>query len=160
MMYQNIVDFIHELYGTKGFVPLNVPKFIGNEKKYLDECKIPNTRFDIKEAIDALNASGAIPVWAHPLGGEGEEHFTQKEFLPKLEVMKNYGIKGLECFYSRYSEQEEEFLLNCAKENNLLISGGSDYHGTNKKNISLAKLNTDNNPVDINSITLLNCLKL
>ena len=37
-MYQNIVDFIHELYGTKGFVPLNVPKFIGNEKKYLDEC--------------------------------------------------------------------------------------------------------------------------
>lgn len=38
MMYQNIVDFIHELYGTKGFVPLSVPKFIGNEKKYLDEC--------------------------------------------------------------------------------------------------------------------------
>ena len=85
---------------------------------------------------------------------------TKKEFLPKLEVMKNYGIKGLECFYSRYSEQEEEFLLNCAKENNLLISGGSDYHGTNKKNIFLAKLNTDNNPVDINSITLLNCLNL
>ena len=37
-MYQNIVDFIHELYGTKGFVPLSVPKFIGNEKKYLEEC--------------------------------------------------------------------------------------------------------------------------
>ena len=37
-MFQNIVDFIHELYGAKGFVPLSVPKFIGNEKKYLNEC--------------------------------------------------------------------------------------------------------------------------
>ena len=37
-MYQKTIDFIHELYGTKNFVPLSVPKFIGNEKKYLDEC--------------------------------------------------------------------------------------------------------------------------
>ncbi len=37
-MYQKIIDFIHELYGTNDFVPLSVPKFIGNEKKYLEEC--------------------------------------------------------------------------------------------------------------------------
>lgn len=37
-MYKKIVDFIHELYGTQDFVPLSVPKFIGNEKKYLEEC--------------------------------------------------------------------------------------------------------------------------
>ena len=37
-MYQKTINFIHELYGTKDFVPLSVPKFIGNEKKYLDEC--------------------------------------------------------------------------------------------------------------------------
>ena len=37
-MYQKTIDFIHELYGTKDFVPLSVPKFIGNEKKYLNEC--------------------------------------------------------------------------------------------------------------------------
>ncbi len=36
--YSKIVDFIHDLYGTKDFVPLSVPKFIGNEKKYLEEC--------------------------------------------------------------------------------------------------------------------------
>lgn len=36
--YSNIVDFIHDLYGTKEFVPLSVPKFLGNEKKYLEEC--------------------------------------------------------------------------------------------------------------------------
>ncbi len=38
MKYQKIVDFIHELYGSEEFVPLSVPKFVGNEKKYLNEC--------------------------------------------------------------------------------------------------------------------------
>ena len=37
-MFQKTIKFIHELYGTDEFVPLSVPKFIGNEKKYLDEC--------------------------------------------------------------------------------------------------------------------------
>lgn len=35
---KKIVDFIHRLYGNPEFVPLSVPKFIGNEKKYLEEC--------------------------------------------------------------------------------------------------------------------------
>ena len=37
-MLQKIVNFVHELYNTNDFVPLSVPKFIGNEKKYIDEC--------------------------------------------------------------------------------------------------------------------------
>lgn len=36
--YKQIVDFIRDLYGASDFVPLAVPKFIGNEKKYLNEC--------------------------------------------------------------------------------------------------------------------------
>ena len=36
-MFQKIVDYIKELYG-QDFVPLSVPQFIGNEKKYLNEC--------------------------------------------------------------------------------------------------------------------------
>jgi aminotransferase in exopolysaccharide biosynthesis len=36
--YTKVVDFIHDLYGTSDFVPLSVPKFVGNEKKYLNEC--------------------------------------------------------------------------------------------------------------------------
>lgn len=124
-------------------------------KKYLDDCKTPNTRFDIKEAIEALLSSGAIPVWAHPLGGEGENHLTKEEFLPRLELMKTFGIKGLECYYSRYNEEEISLLKNLAVENGLFISGGSDYHGTNKKNITLAKLNINNEYVDSKELTIL-----
>ncbi len=37
-MYSDIVKFIHELYETDEMVPLHVPIFRGNEKKYLNEC--------------------------------------------------------------------------------------------------------------------------
>lgn len=36
--YAKVVDFIHEMYGNSEFVPLSVPRFIGNEKEYLNEC--------------------------------------------------------------------------------------------------------------------------
>lgn len=36
--YKQITDFIRDLYGNQEFTPLAVPKFIGNEKKYLNEC--------------------------------------------------------------------------------------------------------------------------
>lgn len=37
-MYSQITDFIHRLFGTEDTVPLHAPLFIGNEKKYLEEC--------------------------------------------------------------------------------------------------------------------------
>lgn len=36
--YRALVDFIRELYGAEGFVPLHAPRFAGNEKKYLADC--------------------------------------------------------------------------------------------------------------------------
>ena len=37
-MYKPVVDFIHGLYHSDDFIPLHAPCFIGNEKKYLNEC--------------------------------------------------------------------------------------------------------------------------
>ena len=37
-MYEQITSFIKSLYGNQEFTPLSVPVFIGNEKKYLNEC--------------------------------------------------------------------------------------------------------------------------
>lgn len=127
-------------------------------KKYLDDCKTGKTKFEIAEAIDAIKSAGGIPVWAHPLGGEGEEHDSEEEFLPKLETMKNYGIEGLECYYSRYNDEESEFLVQCAKNNNLLISGGSDYHGTNK-NIPIGRLNSSDKYIDSSKVSVADFLQ-
>ena len=126
-------------------------------KKYLDGCKTGNTKFDGEIAIKTIIASEGIPIWAHPLGGEGEEHLSQKEFLQQLQTMIKCGIRGLECYYSRYSMEEVEFLVQCANQNNLLISGGSDWHGANKT-VKIGALNTDNVYIDSRDITILNCL--
>ncbi len=132
---------------------------VGAMKKYIDGCKTGNTRFDGEEAISVILKSGGFPLWAHPLGGEGEVHLSSEEFLPKLKTLIDCGIKGLECYYSRYSKNEIEFLVKCANENNLLITGGSDYHGTNK-DIPLGKQNIDNTPVEAEKLTLIKYLNL
>lgn len=153
------------LYSRNSVVKIHIANILVNRglsdnnidamKKYLDNCKTGNSRFDGHEAIEIIKLSGGIPVWAHPLGGEGEIHLTPDKFLPKLEVMKANGIKGLECYYSRYSDDEIEFLVSCAQKNNLLISGGSDYHGSNK-DIPSGMLNKENKPVETGLLTVLN----
>lgn len=37
-MFEDFVLFVRDLYGTKEFIPLHEPRFIGNEKQYLNEC--------------------------------------------------------------------------------------------------------------------------
>jgi perosamine synthetase len=37
-MFEDVINFIQNIYQTKDFIPLHEPRFIGNEKKYLDEC--------------------------------------------------------------------------------------------------------------------------
>lgn len=161
-------DELNWLYSRKSVVKTHLANLLVKRKmaktnveamqKYLDGIKTGNTRFSIEEAIDAIVTSGGIPVWVHPLGGEGEKHIAHEKFMPRLEKMIAYGIKGLECYYSRYTLEEVKFLINCANSNNLLISGGSDYHGTNKENIQLAKLNVDSTPIDAENLTVLKYL--
>jgi perosamine synthetase len=37
-MFKDVINFIQETYKTKEYIPLHEPKFVGNEKKYLNEC--------------------------------------------------------------------------------------------------------------------------
>lgn len=100
-------------------------------------------RIESKTAIDAIRAAGGIAVWAHPLGGEGEKRLAEAEFAALLAVLTADGIQGLECHYSRYSPAESELLLGYAHACRLIVTGGSDYHGSNKKGIALGQLGTE-----------------
>lgn len=101
-------------------------------------------RIDSKTAIDAIRASGGIAVWAHPLGGEGEKRLPEEKLEALLTVLLSEGIQGLECRYSRYSPAESELLLGHARARGLIVTGGSDYHGVNKKGIHLGQLGAEN----------------
>ncbi|MBR3002132.1 MAG: PHP domain-containing protein [Clostridia bacterium] len=53
-------------------------------------------------------------------------------------ILEKNIIDGLECYYTTFTKEQHEYILNRAKENNLLISGGSDYHGTFKPDVEMA----------------------
>lgn len=157
-------DELDWLYSRNSVVKIHIGNILVNRgladnnidamKKYLDGCQTGNTRFDGAEGIQSIEESGGIPVWAHPLGGEGEKHLSPDEFYKKFDIMKSFGIKGLECYYSRYNLDEIKFLVDFASKNNMLISGGSDYHGRNKT-VKFGQLNTDNTEIPIEKLTIL-----
>ena len=86
----------------------------------------------IKEIVKLIHENGGIAFLAHPY----QYKFIDTEnFLDKL--YNEVAIDGVECFYTTFSEEQTNYLLDFAKKRNLLISGGSDYHGTNKENHNL-----------------------
>ena len=123
-------------------------------QKYINLHKEGPSKIPAKLAVEGILKAGGIPIWAHPLGGESDKRLTQDEFYAQFAVMKETGILGLECYYSRYSKEECSFLLSVAKEHNMLISGGSDYHGANKS-ILLHMLNEDNEPVATENLSII-----
>lgn len=127
-------------------------------EKYMSQGKIHAAdRLDADYAIKAILSAGGIPVWAHPLGGEGEEHLGKDELLSRLAYLKEAGIRGLECYYSRYTGEESAMLLSVAEAEGLLVSGGSDYHGK-IKNIPIGTLSADGESVSAEQLTVLNFL--
>ena len=89
-MLEDIVEFIRDLYGSEEFIPLHVPHFIGNEKKYVDSC-IESTfvssvgqfvdRFEeqvadytgAKHAVAAVNGTAALHMALLVAGVERDE---------------------------------------------------------------------------------------
>ena len=120
-------------------------------KNYVNPCKVVNDRIDAEMAIQAIRHAGGIPVWAHPLGGEGERRLTLEEFDQQFEKLLSCGIQGLECYYSRYDQDEISFLTEKAASHHLVISGGSDYHGNNRPGLQLGRLNLEDQLVDFST---------
>ena len=125
--------------------------------KYLIEAynKTRGTRKGLpyEECLDLILKSNGAPILAHPKSLE----LSEKEFLILLKEMIKSGLKGIEVYHSSHTKEEMEFYLKVANEYNLLISGGSDYHGpTVKPDIDLGT--GKNNNLNIKSLTLVNYL--
>lgn len=107
-----------------------------------------------QECLELITNSGGIPVLAHPKTLE----LSKKEFLILLKEMISYGLKGIEVYHSIHSKEERDYYLEIAKEYNLLISGGSDYHGKNVK--PDVELGTGiNHNLKIKELSILNKIK-
>ncbi len=123
-------------------------------ERYIDQCRTGNDKIDAEQAINAINISGGISVWAHPIGGEREPELPEDKFTDTLNELISYGLKGLECWYSKYEYAKCERLEDTAKRKGLYVSGGSDYHGANKS-IPLGKLNAENIKIPDERLTII-----
>ena len=93
---------------------------------------MPRTIFPIEDAVDAAAKSG-VAVLAHPF----EYKLDDSGLRELIEYCMNYGLRGMECRYSGYTEEQAAYLEKLADEYGLLKTGGSDFHGFSKPDIQL-----------------------
>jgi hypothetical protein len=93
---------------------------------------IPPQRPSTLDTIRFIKSIGAVAVLAHPL-----LDLSQNELEDLLPLAKKSGIDAIEANYSLFSIEQRTYLQKLADEYGILVSGGSDYHGTTKPNISL-----------------------
>ena len=96
-------------------------------------CYVPRKKLSTKDAIALIHSSGGIAFLAHPT----LYHMSYSEIRTLMSDVKSEGIDGVEGVYSTYKNDEEATIKQYAKEFDLLISGGSDFHGSNKPYIHL-----------------------
>ena len=126
----NIARFLYE-HGQIKSVREAFDRYIGDHCK----CYVGRLKVSSSDAVRLIKAAGGIAILAHPLlYGLSSTHLQKL-----IEELKEAGLDGLEAIYSTYTTGEEQQMKRLAKENGLFISGGSDFHGTNKPDISLGK---------------------
>lgn len=114
-------------------------KFVANPKSdfYID------TTLDLPYYIDTINAiieAGGIPIVAHPF----LYIYKSDEKVRKMlnHIISHSNVRGVEAYHSAHTYKQRHFLSQYAKENNLLISGGSDFHCGPKTILGYGKKDT------------------
>lgn len=94
---------------------------------------VPGMKITPVEAVRLIRENGGKPYLAHL----NQINLSDNELSDCLAELKSKGLEGIEGYYSEYSFDQTEKYIGYAKELELKISGGSDYHGGVKPAISL-----------------------
>lgn len=143
-LWESVKNFKRNYYHIKGKM------FYTNMSNYY-----PN----LDKILEIIHNSGGIAFVAHI----HEYSWMEDKILELNEIIKDFNIDGIECYYSNFTEDQISELIDYCHKNNLLISGGSDYHGNNKPEISLGigkgNLKVPTNIIDNwNNVKKLHCV--
>ena len=84
---------------------------------------VPKFKMSAQQAIDLIHQAGGLAAMAHPGLTRADD------LIPRL---AEFGMDGLECFHTKHNGSLTEQYRSLATRLNLLITGGSDCHGTTK----------------------------
>lgn len=121
MIDRNYVSSVEEAF--ERYLAKGAPAYVDRYRLYPEE------------GIRMIREAGGIAVLAHPFSWELDEARLEAG----LRELKALGLRGIEAVYSCYDAEQTVTLLRLAKRLDLLVTGGSDYHGLAKPEIALGK---------------------
>lgn len=95
---------------------------------------VPRRVLPADEAIAMIKNAGGLAVLAHPQQLEK----SGKDVNAVLSQLRAVGLDGIEVHYPTHSRQFKKKLVSLAKRHDLLVTGGSDYHGSIRPGTTLA----------------------
>lgn len=102
-----------------------------------NELKRRGDTISPKEAIELIHQAGGISILAHPY----YSFHDQEKLEDFVKIYKMYGLDGIECIHPKHNYIQMQQSMFLAHKYNLLITGGSDYHGNNSGEKTLGVVN-------------------
>ena len=120
---------------------LNRKGYVNSIKQAFDKYLAPGglayfdkERLTPRRAVEMIHESGGLPVLAHPVQLRTQ---NDAELERVVKDLADLGLSGVEVIHSDHTPELTEKYTRLADRFGLLKSGGSDFHGTNKKDIDL-----------------------
>lgn len=107
-------------------------------------------KFSAAEGIQLLRDCGAVPVWAHPYLFRGS---TVDALLPQL---VEAGLMGVEVYHPHHSPSDIRRLETYCRDHNLVMTGGSDFHGPSEAKASVPNPRAKHQPKEAAGLNQLN----
>lgn len=106
--------------------------------RFLNDDVLPMSpwSFDFVESIHAIHQHGGVAVLAHPMTIGITLQDIEEELRHLLHVTRA-PLKGIEAYSTKASLDESRSMVAIARRLDLITTGGSDYHGSNKDHVEL-----------------------
>ena len=92
-------------------------------------CLVKTVYPSLEEVLQTVQPAPGIAVFAHP------SVYRSMELVRRL--APSGFIDGIEVYHPRNTEEDQQELLTLCRQNGLLITGGTDYHGANKPDLDI-----------------------
>lgn len=94
---------------------------------------LPKPKVTPEHVLPLITNAGGTAILAHPYSYK----LSRSEVEALLDYLIPLGLSGMECYYSTYDNGQTQELRSMALSKELLVSGGSDFHGVVKPDISI-----------------------
>ena len=124
----------------RGYVRTNREAF----DRYLDthefRQRVKRFKADVRTCVEAIRSAGGKVSLAHPY----QMGLPDDKLDSLVKQLKDWGLDAIECYYPKYTREQQEFYIHLTKKYHLRQTGGSDFHGEKvKPDVELTPLNLD-----------------